>query len=101
MKNYGYTRKKIILLGFIFGAAAVMAVWLYMSNLTVVGKAGDEYIYGYQLRQWQKENKYDAVTEIAEDMLKQRAEIIWNGEEDESFEEYFEEYKQKSDIRIY
>lgn len=103
MKKYGYARKRMNVLSFILGVSITLIMWLYSLSFAVVGQINNENIYNYNLREYQKAEKYQEVKTVAEEMIKKRAEEEWNMEkkEGESFEEYFEEQKRKAEIIVY
>ena len=101
MKKYGYMRKKILLLSFLFGVGCVLLFWLYTASFMPVGMVDDEMIYRYQLREYQKQEKHNQIYAAADAQIRQKAEQAYEAEkkEGESFEEYLERYKH-SNVRV-
>lgn len=96
-------RKKKNVVSFILGVCLVLMMWLYSSSFSVVGQINGEPIYSYQLRRYQKAEKYNEIKAVADEILREQAKELHRTEkkEGESFEEYFENYKQQSDFRVY
>lgn len=103
MKKYGYMRKKINVLSFILGICIVLLIWMYAANFTIVGRVNNEPIYRYQLKQYQKEQKFEEVNALANQIIRAQAEKQWisKKKEGESFEEYFKTYRRNADLIVY
>lgn len=93
--------KKIILMSFLFGVGCVSLLWLYSISFMPVGIVDGEIIYNYQLRKYQRNEKYSQICAAADAQIRQKARQNYETakKEGESFEKYFERYK-RSEVRV-
>lgn len=103
MKKYGYTRRKNNLLSFVLGAVIAILAWLYSISYLPVGMMNGNLIYIYQLREYQKEEKYNQVHNLAERKIEELAYKNYETErkEGESFDEYLKRCKERTAIVVY
>lgn len=103
MRKYGYMRKKINVLSFVLGICSVLLIWMYATNFTIVGRVNNEPIYRYQLKHYQKEQKFEEVNALANQIIRTQAEKQWinTKKEGENFGEYFKRYQRNTELIVY